>query len=385
MTIADEMDIPLDKVKVTLADARPELVWNQLTGGSNSMHSIFTPVRVAAALAKGQLLQAAAAELGGDAGELTISGGVIKAPNGQTVSVGSLASKGAVSKTTKAVATLKPQSQYKLVGTPQRRIDALEAVTGRKQFAMDIDVPGALPTMVCRPPTINGTALRVNNQAQVQVDAGSHRRRDHPAHGVRSRGRRGSGAERSVSASTRSARSTSRGAADTVDGKSDADVVKELKAAELPLTPAIPIAKTLDQRFTFYFRPGDPLETNCAIADVKPGSAEVWSSLKSPIWAQEEIAKNLGLSPTAVTVPRHPGRGIVRPASVRGRGVRGRRDLAEARQAGEADVAPHRQLPPGAHASDVHLARARQLFGRERARLRPAAHERRDRLHPRAR
>ena len=66
MTIADEMDLPLDKVKVTLADARPELVWNQLTGGSNSMHSIFTPVRVAAAIASGQLLQAAAAELGGD-------------------------------------------------------------------------------------------------------------------------------------------------------------------------------------------------------------------------------------------------------------------------------------------------------------------------------
>ena len=71
MTIADEMDIPLDKVNVTLADARPELVWNQLTGGSNSMHSIFTPVRVAAALAKGQLLTAAAAELGGDVAELS--------------------------------------------------------------------------------------------------------------------------------------------------------------------------------------------------------------------------------------------------------------------------------------------------------------------------
>ncbi len=60
MTIADEMDLAIDKVNVTLADARPELVWNQLTGGSNSMHSIFTPVRVAAAIARGQLLQAAA-------------------------------------------------------------------------------------------------------------------------------------------------------------------------------------------------------------------------------------------------------------------------------------------------------------------------------------
>src|ERR1700728_1707335 len=29
MTIADELDLPLDKVDVTLADARPELIWNQ--------------------------------------------------------------------------------------------------------------------------------------------------------------------------------------------------------------------------------------------------------------------------------------------------------------------------------------------------------------------
>src|SRR5438270_981237 len=63
MTIADEMDLPIDKVHVTLADARPELVWNQLTGGSNSMHALYEPLRVAAAIARGQLAEAAANEL----------------------------------------------------------------------------------------------------------------------------------------------------------------------------------------------------------------------------------------------------------------------------------------------------------------------------------
>src|SRR5689334_21953731 len=48
MTIADEMELPIERVHVTLADARPELVWNQLTGGSNSMHSLYQPVRMAA-------------------------------------------------------------------------------------------------------------------------------------------------------------------------------------------------------------------------------------------------------------------------------------------------------------------------------------------------
>src|SRR4051794_41264895 len=43
MTIADEIGLPIDKVKVTLADARPELVWNQLTGGANTMHPPYQP------------------------------------------------------------------------------------------------------------------------------------------------------------------------------------------------------------------------------------------------------------------------------------------------------------------------------------------------------
>ena len=58
------------------------------------------------------------------------------------------------------------------------------------------------------------------------------------------------------------------------------------------MTPAL--GQTLDQRFTFYFRPGDPLETNCAVADVRPGSAEIWSAMKSPIYFQETVAADPG-------------------------------------------------------------------------------------------
>src|SRR4051812_46363816 len=43
MTIADEMDLPIAKVKVTLADAKPELVWNQLTGGAHTKHTRSAP------------------------------------------------------------------------------------------------------------------------------------------------------------------------------------------------------------------------------------------------------------------------------------------------------------------------------------------------------
>ena len=60
MIIAEELELPVSKVKVTLADARPELLFNQLTGGSSTTTSTYTPIRVAAAVAKGALLEAAA-------------------------------------------------------------------------------------------------------------------------------------------------------------------------------------------------------------------------------------------------------------------------------------------------------------------------------------
>jgi isoquinoline 1-oxidoreductase beta subunit len=83
-------------------------------------------------------------------------------------------------------------------------------------------------------------------------------------------------------------------------GKSEATVLADLRKHELPMTPAV--GAILDQRFTFYFRPGDPLETNCAVADVRADRAEIFSCLQNPIWTQGELAKILGLPQGKVTV-----------------------------------------------------------------------------------
>ncbi len=300
MTIADEMGLSVDKVNVTLADARPELVFNQFTGGSNTMHSIFNQVRVAAAVAMGQLTRTAADMWASSASELTVQNGQIVAPGGKAATIAELAKRGAVSTTVAVPTQLK--SQFTLVGTPQRRVDGLDIVTGRKQFAMDLDVPGALPTMLCRPPTINATALAVLNMAQVTAmpgitDVAIIPHTNFVAGGVAVRGQTFGQCIDAVDALQ------VQWGAGTVDGKSDQDVLADLRKAELPLAPPLGLlTKSVEQAFTFYFRPGDPLETNCAIADVRSDRAEVWSSLKSPIWAREQLAQNLGLPLNSVTV-----------------------------------------------------------------------------------
>jgi isoquinoline 1-oxidoreductase beta subunit len=300
MTIADEMSLPIDKVHVTLSDARPELVWNQLTGGSNSMHALYQPLRVAAAVARGALADAAAEELQVLTSQLSLDAGVFTAPDGRKVSYADLAQKAAASKTTAVTPQLKSSSALTIVGTDQRRVDALAAVTGRKQFAMDLQVPGALPTMLCRPPTINGRALSISNLSAVKAmpgvtDVAIVEHNQFVQGGVAVRARTFGQCIDAVRALQ------VKWAPGPVDGKSASDVAADLARNELPLTPQLP-GTTDEQLFTFHFRPGDALEPNCAVADVRDGSAEIWSSLKSPIWAQEQIATSLGIPLNKTTV-----------------------------------------------------------------------------------
>ena len=296
MLIAEEIDLPVEKVRVTLADARPELLFNQLTGGSNTTISTYTPIRVAAAIAKGRLLEAAAVEFGDEVTNLTAHAGMITSPAGKRATYGELAEKAASAATKQVAVQLKPRSEFKVIGTPRNRIDALAAVTGRKKFAMDLNVPGALPTMVCRPPTINGKPVSAGNTGEVRKMPGV--------------------TDVAVISTGVAVRAKTFGqcidavralrlawGAGTEEGASDETVLKELRKAEAPLTvpKADPLAKTVDGDFTFYFKSNSALEPCCAVADVRPGRAEIWAGLKVPIRAQQEIAQKLGLPQNAVT------------------------------------------------------------------------------------
>jgi len=296
MLIAEELDLPLDKVHVTLADARPELVWNQLTGGSNTTFATYEPIRVAAAVARAQLMAAAAAQFGEPVDNLTAREGVITSSGGERATYGSLAERAAGRETRRVSVELKDPSRFTVIGKPRNRVDALDIVTGRKKFAMDMQVPGAKPAMVCRPPTINGTVASVANLDEVRGMPGI------TDVGVVSTGVavRGETFGQCIDA-VRALRVT--WGPGSVDGQSDATVRQRLKDAQIPLAaPRLPSTRTVDAEFTFHFASNSALETNCAIADVRPDSAEIWAGLKVPIAAQEEIAQELGLPQDAVTV-----------------------------------------------------------------------------------
>lgn len=295
MLIADEMDVSLDQVDITLADSRPELLFNQLTGGSNTIRSLYGPVRQAAAMARARLVAAASARFGVSAGQLRVEGGVVYAPNGQSASYGSLTVAAADPTLAVTTAQPKPESEQRLVGTPTSRMDARAMVTGQQKYTLDLDVvPGAVPTMVRRPPTINGTVGSVNNEAAVRampgiVDVVT------VATGV------------AVLAETFGQALDGKEALDvswnsgTIDDENNETIKRKLRGATLPLLLPPLLSLTVDAEFDFATVSHAPLDSNAAIADVRDGRAEIWSGMKVPIVAQQEIAIELGLPQDAVT------------------------------------------------------------------------------------
>lgn len=297
MIIAEELDLPVDDVDVTLAPARPELLFNQLTGASNTTISTYTPIRVAAALARQQLLGAAATALGATVDGLTVKAGKIIDSVGNTIGFGELAKKAAATETSRSSVTLTKSSEHTVIGTPQGRTDARDAVTGAKIFAMDVKNDAALPTMVARPPTHNGAPVRLKNRAEIEAMPGvTDVAKVETGIAVRAKT-----FGQCIDAITTMDVEWEGG---KLAGESDETILKKVKKAEWPLaTPKVSLlAKKVDAEFTFRFRSNSSLEPNCAIADVRSGSAEIWGSMKSPVVAQEEIAREVGLPISKVTV-----------------------------------------------------------------------------------
>lgn len=292
--IADELDMPFQDVKISLADARPELIALQITGGSTTTFSLWEPVRAAAALAKQRLSGAAAQQWGVDPSAVRTRQGVVLGPNGEMATYGSLTEAAASATTERHEVELKAVSGT-AIGKSFGRVDARDAVTGKKKYTMDLAVSGALPTMICRAPTFNGTVKDVANMEQVKKMPGV----THVgviSSGVAVRARHFGQCIDAIRALKVS------WTPGTMDKASNDNVTQQVAAAQLPMVPAPAGSEVVEETYTFHFRSGSPMETNDAIVDVRSDSAEIWGTFKCPIVTQQRAAAMLKMPEGAVTV-----------------------------------------------------------------------------------
>ncbi len=303
MILADELDMALADVEVTLAPAEPKLLFNQLTGSSNAVRSLWDPVRTVAAAARGRLLAAAADLLGEPVDTLTVLDGVVQAPSGATATYAQLSAAAASGTTAPATAIPKDPSEYRLIGTPQPQMANRAIVTGQQQYAVDLPVPGALPTMVRRAPTIRGTLVSFHNAGTVLAMPGVVDVAALPF-GV------------AVVAETFGQAITAVNAVEAtftpgpVATEDDASIRQQLVDAPVApfLVPPL-LGTTITQELDWAMVNHAPMGTNMAVADVRADAATVWAPLQTPIAALQAIAQAVGLPQDAVTVNviRGPG------------------------------------------------------------------------------
>lgn len=310
MMVAEELDVPVSMVDVVLSDARPELLFNQLTGGSTSVRSLDLGLPVLAAVVRARLLAAAAIKLGTSASSLTINAGVVLAPGGLTATFGSLTSV-AAALPLPLNGLRKAASQYRVIGSRTGRIDARDIVTGKKKFTMDQDVPNAKPTMMRMPSQVRGTVVSVNNLGAVKAMPGVLEVVVIPPGG--------SITPRQVGVAVMAETfGQAWAAANMLDitwgdgplkGQTNATIQATLKKSILPFL--LPPLGSLTVEGEFEMAPAShaPLEVDCAIADVRADRAEIWAGLQSPIITQQAIAADIGLPVSALKVHVIPSGG----------------------------------------------------------------------------
>lgn len=310
MLVAEELDVPLSMVDVSSADARPELVYNQISGGSAAVRCFDAALPLMAATARARLLAAAAAQWGLSAGTLSVAAGVVYAPDGRTATYGSLSVAASLVPPPLNVLPKSP-SQYKVIGKAANRLDGRDIVTGKKKFTMDIDVPGAKPTMFRMPSQIKGSVVSVNNLGTVRAMPGVIDVVVIPRGGSIVPNPLGV----AVMAETFGQAWAAVNALDvtwgpgSIPGQSNATLQATLKQAIAPLAVPPVGALTVDAEFEFSAACHAPLEVECAIADVRPDRAEIWSGLQTPIVTQQSIALDLGLTQDRVKVHVVPSGG----------------------------------------------------------------------------
>jgi len=159
--IAEELDVDINKVKVTTAPANPAyvngLLGAQITGGSTSIRDAWEKLRVGGAQVRMMLIQAAADKWGVDASSLTASRGVVSG-GGKSATYGELASAAAAVPVPKDV-VLKDPSQHKIVGKSIPRLDVPSKVNGTAEFGIDAKVPGMVYASIEMSPVIGGKVV----------------------------------------------------------------------------------------------------------------------------------------------------------------------------------------------------------------------------------
>jgi isoquinoline 1-oxidoreductase beta subunit len=175
MLIAEELEVDLKRVRLEHAPPNAKLYGNpllageQATGNSNAVRAAWQPLREAGATARAMLVSAAARRWNVDPASCRAqSGEVMHAPSGRRAKYGELAADAARLPVPEKVALKRPQD-FKLIGTPAKRLDTPAKVNGTAVYGIDVRPPGVKIATLVQSPVFGGRVKGVDDAAAKAV------------------------------------------------------------------------------------------------------------------------------------------------------------------------------------------------------------------------
>jgi nicotinate dehydrogenase subunit B len=158
---ADELDVDLDRIRMTAADTveSPDVGG---TSGSMSVADAGAALRLVCANVRAALVAAAVAWLDLDPATVVVRGGEVGDAAGvRRAGYGELAARVDLDRDA-TDATPKPTDRSGVVGTSVPRLDLPDKVAGRPRFIHDLALPDQLVGRVCRPPSPGARLVTVD-------------------------------------------------------------------------------------------------------------------------------------------------------------------------------------------------------------------------------
>ncbi|WP_201841132.1 xanthine dehydrogenase family protein molybdopterin-binding subunit [Microvirga zambiensis] len=174
MLIAEELEVGLHQI--TLEHAPPDerlyanpLLGVQATGNSNAIRAAWQPLRQAGATARLMLVEAAARRWGVDLASCQAQAGEVHhSPTGRRNTYGELAADAARMPVPENV-VLKRPGEFRLIGTPAKRLDTPAKVNGTAVYGIDARPPGVRIATLAQSPVFGGRLKSVDDTAAMAV------------------------------------------------------------------------------------------------------------------------------------------------------------------------------------------------------------------------
>jgi len=169
MIIAEELDVPWEKVSVSQGLYDPVNYQRQVAGGSQSIRFGWDALRQTGATAKQMLINAAASKWGEEPSTCSASQGIITNANGDSFGYGEVVKEAAVLEVPENV-ELKESKDYKIIGQDIKNVDIQKIITGKPLFGLDYVTEGMVYASVLRPPSFGKKLASFDDQNSKKIN-----------------------------------------------------------------------------------------------------------------------------------------------------------------------------------------------------------------------